>query len=81
MLFDTKEDLQIGVKKILSETTCLCVMWNASCGREGCNWWLCAGQGKTYELFEITKFEGEHTCLYSEQDHSQLDSNFMSMKI
>ena len=34
-------------------------------------------------MFEITKLQGEHSCLYSNltQDHSQLDSNFTSVQI
>ena len=34
-------------------------------------------------MFEITRLEGEHSCLYLEltQDHSQLNSNFISIKI
>ncbi|KAA0054283.1 uncharacterized protein E5676_scaffold45G00040 [Cucumis melo var. makuwa] len=38
---------------------------------------------KSHELFEISLLEGEHSCLYSNltQDHSRLDSNFMSIEI
>ena len=34
-------------------------------------------------MFEITKLGGNHSCLYSElsQDHSQLDSNFISIEV
>ena len=34
-------------------------------------------------MFDITVLEGEHSRLYSDltQDHSQLDSNFMSVEI
>ena len=34
-------------------------------------------------MFEITKFGENHLCLYTElsQDHSQLDSNLMSVEV
>jgi len=34
-------------------------------------------------MFEITKLGENHSCLYTKltQDHSQLDSNFMSIEI
>ena len=47
--------------------------------KDGYNLRLRGNRRKTYEMFEITRLEGEHPCMYSHltQDHSQLNSNFM----
>lgn len=92
LLFQTKQDLQIAVKKYcvaqhyqISVIESNQDIWYVKCKQwnEGCKWRLRACRRKTHGMFEITKLEGEHSCLYTEltQDNSQLDSDFMSFEI
>ena len=92
MVFDTKEDLQMAVKKYcVTEHYQISVVesnqdiWYVRCKQwdEGCRWRLRACRRKIHGMFEITKLGENHTCLYTEvaQDNSQLDSNFMSIEI
>ncbi|XP_031737534.1 uncharacterized protein LOC116402427 [Cucumis sativus] len=92
MIFDSKEDLMLAVKRycVTQHYEIVVVesnqhLWNIRCKQwtNGCNWRLRGTKRKSHGLFEITKLQGEHSCLYSNltQDHSQLDSNFMSVQI
>ncbi|KAL0559131.1 hypothetical protein IC582_003721 [Cucumis melo] len=78
MLFDCKEDLQSAVKKFCKiKYYKIVVVVGIS------DWRLCGSRCKNHGMFEITRLEGEHSCLYPHltQDHSQLDFNFMNVEI
>ncbi|KAK9120028.1 hypothetical protein Scep_018121 [Stephania cephalantha] len=90
--FDSKQDLQYAVKQysisrhqeyVVTESER--ALWVVRCKRsnEGCQWRLRACKRKKNQLFEITQYDGPHTCVSSGtlQDHSQLDSNIIAQEI
>ncbi|XP_022151714.1 uncharacterized protein LOC111019626 [Momordica charantia] len=57
-------------------------IWAVRCKKwqDGCNWRLRVILKKNINLWEITKYVDQHSCVYSEfnQSHCQLDSNMIS---
>ena len=60
-------------------------MWVVKCKKwfEGCNWRLYACRRKFHGLFNIAKYIGAHTCIFSKlsQGHSQLDSTLIAQEV
>ncbi|XP_042514782.1 uncharacterized protein LOC122089255 isoform X2 [Macadamia integrifolia] len=89
-IFQTKQQLQHAVKEyairahreyiVLESTPSLLAL---KCKNEGCPWRLRAPLKKSVGCFMITKYAGPHTCVNpsSEQDHAQLDAEFICSKI
>ena len=92
MRFKSKADLQDAVKRYsIRKNQQLIViesepnLWAVKCRKwsEGCKWRLRACRRKTHGMFEITKYNKPHTCVYPKpsQDHSQLDSTLIANEI
>ncbi|CAH9097342.1 unnamed protein product [Cuscuta epithymum] len=61
-------------------------VWALKCAKHkegGCCWRLRACKRKSHQLFEITKYDGPHRCLYQSlsRDHPMLDSNLLAREI
>ena len=87
--FESKVNLQYVVKRysICRNQNLIVIesepyMWVVKCKKwfEGCNWRLYACRRKFHGLFNIAKYIGAHTCVFSKlsQGHSQLDSTLIA---
>ncbi|CAH9129658.1 unnamed protein product [Cuscuta epithymum] len=61
-------------------------VWALKCAKHkegGCGWKLRACKRKSHQLFEITKYDGPHQCVYQSlsRDHPMLDSNLLAREI
>lgn len=92
MMFESKIELKNVVKRysILHHQNFEVVetnkrIWSIRCLKhsEGCKWRLRAICSKKHGRFEITKYDGPHSCVYARlsQDHSQLDSNLIASEV
>ncbi|XP_028127280.1 uncharacterized protein LOC114323800 [Camellia sinensis] len=89
LLFQNKEDLQIAVKRygmmrntyhvVVKSTT---DFWKLRC-KNGCKWKLKACKRIKHGLFEITKYEGPHTCVSATltQDHAMLTTKLIEHEV
>ncbi|XP_022156564.1 uncharacterized protein LOC111023439 [Momordica charantia] len=66
------------IESVPSKWVIRCKKW-----QDGCKWRLRAILNKSYDVWEITKYVDQHSCVYSEfnQSHSQLDSNMISREL
>ena len=62
------------------------IIWRLRCKKyleSGCGWKLRACKRSTYGLFEITQYNGPHSCLHSElsQDHPHIDASLIANEV
>jgi hypothetical protein len=92
LCFKTKDDLKYAVKRysitrnvqyavVLSDAS----RWAIRCKKweEGCQWRLRGIKSKKNLLFQITQYEGVHTCVFPRiaQSHAQLDASLIAREI